>query len=479
MELDKDLAARQEARTLAAAAQTAQQSLAQMPQEKLDAIVEAIAKAFEAESVMLADLAVRETGFGNVDDKVTKNRFASRTLAQAIRGMKTVGLLSENPRDKLWEIGVPVGVIAAIVPSTNPTSTVCYKAMIALKAGNSIVFSPHPKALSCTRKAAEIVARAAEQAGAPKGSVACLSIPSLQGCQELMQAKQVNLILATGGPAMVKSAYSSGKPAIGVGAGNGPAYIHHSADVAKALACIARSKTFDNGTVCASEQSIIVEKTMEDKVRREGEKQGFFFMDAEQAGKLGRLLFRPNGTLNPDIVGRSAGKLAEMAGFSVPQGTKVLVAREEEAGPSRPYSMEKLCPVLAFYVMENEDAVLNMCIKILVHEGSGHTFAMHAEDREVIRRFAEKIPVSRFLVNTPAALGGIGATTGLFPALTLGCGAVGGSSSSNNISPMDLINIRRVAWNTEETPAKSAPEIARVSPELVELLTQKILEQLG
>ena len=479
MELDKDLAARQEARTLAAAAQTAQQSLAQMPQEKLDAIVEAIAKAFEAESVMLADLAVRETGFGNVDDKVTKNRFASRTLAQAIRGMKTVGLLSENPRDKLWEIGVPVGVIAAIVPSTNPTSTVCYKAMIALKAGNSIVFSPHPKALSCTRKAAEIVARAAEQAGAPKGSVACLSIPSLQGCQELMQAKQVNLILATGGPAMVKSAYSSGKPAIGVGAGNGPAYIHHSADVTKALACIARSKTFDNGTVCASEQSIIVEKTMEDKVRREGEKQGFFFMDGEQAGKLGRLLFRPNGTLNPDIVGRSAGKLAEMAGFSVPQGTKVLVAREEEAGPSRPYSMEKLCPVLAFYVMENEDAVLNMCIKILVHEGSGHTFAMHAEDREVIRRFAEKIPVSRFLVNTPSALGGIGATTGLFPALTLGCGAVGGSSSSNNISPMDLINIRRVAWNTEETPAKSAPEIARVSPELVELLTQKILEQLG
>ena len=479
MELDKDLAARQEARTLAAAAQTAQQSLAQMPQEKLDAIVEAIAKAFEAESVMLADLAVRETGFGNVDDKVTKNRFASRTLAQAIRGMKTVGLLSENPRDKLWEIGVPVGVIAAIVPSTNPTSTVCYKAMIALKAGNSIVFSPHPKALSCTRKAAEIVARAAEQAGAPKGSVACLSIPSLQGCQELMQAKQVNLILATGGPAMVKSAYSSGKPAIGVGAGNGPAYIHHSADVAKALACIARSKTFDNGTVCASEQSIIVEKPMEDKVCREGEKQGFFFMDGEQAGKLGRLLFRPNGTLNPDIVGRSAGKLAEMAGFSVPQGTKVLVAREEEAGPSRPYSMEKLCPVLAFYVMENEDAVLNMCIKILVHEGSGHTFAMHAEDREVIRRFAEKIPVSRFLVNTPAALGGIGATTGLFPALTLGCGAVGGSSSSNNISPMDLINIRRVAWNTEETSAKSAPEIARVSPELVELLTQKILEQLG
>ena len=479
MELDQDLAARQEARTLAAAAETAQQVLAQMPQEKLDAIVESIAKAFADQAPILAELAVQETGFGNVKDKTTKNLFASRTLAQAIRGMKTVGVLSENPRDRLWEIGVPVGVIAAIVPSTNPTSTVCYKAMIALKAGNSIVFSPHPKALACTRKAAEIVAAAAEAAGAPAGSVACLSIPSLQGCQELMQAGPVKLILATGGPAMVKSAYSSGKPAIGVGAGNGPAYIHHTADVAKALDCIARSKTFDNGTVCASEQSIIVEKGMEDQVRREGEKLGFYFMNEEHAGKLGKLLFRPNGTLNPDIVGKSAGKLAEMAGFSVPQSTRVLVAREEEAGPSRPYSMEKLCPVLAFYVMDSEDAVLAMCVKILTHEGSGHTFAMHAQDRDIIRRFAEKIPVSRFLVNTPAALGGIGATTGLFPALTLGCGAVGGSSSSNNISPLDLINIRRVAWDTEQgAPERPVPAVA-VNPELVELLTEKILERLG
>ena len=476
MEFDKDLAARQEARSAARQAQIAQQKLAAMPQEALDAIVEAVAKAFAAEAATLAEMAVKETGFGNAQDKITKNRFASETLAKAIRGMKTVGLLKENQQDKLWEIGVPVGVIAAIVPSTNPTSTVCYKAIIALKAGNSILFSPHPKALACTRRAAEIVAAAAEAAGAPKGSVACLSIPSLEGCQELMKAEPVRLILATGGPGMVKAAYSSGKPAIGVGAGNGPAYIHHSADISQALSCIARSKTFDNGTVCASEQSIIVEKALESQVKAEAQRQGFYFMDAEQAGKLAKLLFRPSGALNPEIVGKSAEHLAKLAGFSVPQGTKILVAREEEAGPAQPYSMEKLCPVLAFYVMENEEAVLNMCVKILTHEGSGHTFAMHATDEGVIRRFAAKIPVSRFLVNTPAALGGIGATTGLFPALTLGCGAVGGSSSSNNISPMDLINIRRVAWDTGEQPAQKS---LTVNEELVQLLTEKILQRLG
>ena len=476
MEFDKDLAARQEARSAARQAQIAQQKLAAMPQEALDAIVEAVAKAFAAEAAALAEMAVKETGFGNVEDKITKNRFASETLVKAIRGMKTVGLLKESKQDKLWEIGVPVGVIAAIVPSTNPTSTVCYKAIIALKAGNSIVFSPHPKALACTRRAAEIVAAAAEAAGAPKGSVACLSIPSLEGCQELMKAEPVRLILATGGPGMVKAAYSSGKPAIGVGAGNGPAYIHHSADISQALSCIARSKTFDNGTVCASEQSIIVEKALESQVKAEAQRQGFYFMDAEQAGKLAKLLFRPSGALNPEIVGKPAQHLAKLAGFSVPQGTKILVAREEEAGPAQPYSMEKLCPVLAFYVMENEEAVLNMCVKILTHEGSGHTFAMHASDEGVIRRFAAKIPVSRFLVNTPAALGGIGATTGLFPALTLGCGAVGGSSSSNNISPMDLINIRRVAWDTGEQPAQKT---LTVNEELVQLLTEKILQRLG
>ena len=472
MDFDKDLQAVQQARDLAKAAKQAQNALAQMSQQQLDTIVTAVSKAFSAAAAELAELAVGETGFGNVADKITKNEFASKKVLSAIKDMTCVGVLKEHTGEKLWEIGVPMGVICGIVPSTNPTSTVCYKTMIALKSGNAIVFSPHPKAIACTQRAAQICARAAEEAGAPAGSVGCLTIPSMAGCRELMASPEVNLILATGGPAMVIAAYSSGKPAIGVGAGNGPVYIHHSADVEKALRCVLRSKTFDYGTVCASEQSIIVEAAMEAEVKEKAAKMGFYFMNKEEAGRLAKLLFKPNGTLNPEIVGKAATVLAEKAGFPVPGGTKVLVAREQEAGPTRPYSMEKLCPVLAFFVMDSEEAVLQKAIEVLIHEGSGHTFAMHAEDQNVIRKFALQIPVSRFLVNTPAALGGIGASTPLFPALTLGCGAVGGSSSSNNISPMDLINIRRVAWGTEELPQKEE------NNDLIEILTAKILERL-
>ena len=470
MEFDKDLLARQEARVMCREAAVAQEKLRELSQQQLDAITCAVARAFGQEAQRLAQLAVKETGFGNVTDKTEKNRFASEDVYKAIENMKTVGVLREDREQKLWEIGVPVGVIAAIVPSTNPTSTVCYKALIALKSGNAIVFSPHPKALGCTLEAAKIVAKAAQQAGAPKGAVSCLTMGAMAGCQELMSAPEVSLILATGGPGMVRAAYSSGKPAIGVGAGNGPAYIHHSADVCHAIDCILRSKSFDNGTVCASEQSIIVERSMADKVRQEAKRRGFYFMDTQEAGALAKLLFRPDRSLNPQIVGKAAVQLAQMAGFSVPEDTKILVAKEQEAGPTRPYSMEKLCPVLAFFEMEDQEAVLHKAVEVLSHEGKGHTFAMHCTDEAVIRRFALKIPVSRFLVNTPAALGGIGATTGLFPALTLGCGAVGGSSSSNNISPMDLINIRRVAWGQKTTcPPKQ---------DLVAILAEKILEKL-
>ena len=466
--MDKDLQARQEARDMAKAAFEAQKQLKTMSGQQLDTIVEAVSRAFYNAAPELAELAVQETGFGNVADKITKNQFASKTVFESVKNMQTVGILKKE--GQLWEIGVPVGVIAAIVPSTNPTSTVCYKAMIALKAGNAIVFSPHPKALCCTLRAAQIVAQAAEAAGAPKDAVMCLTVPSLEGCKELMGDKHIAMILATGGPAMVRAAYSSGKPAIGVGAGNGPAYNHKSADIADAIRKIVRSKTFDNGTVCASEQSIIVEEALEQQVVEEGKKQGLYFMSRQEAGSLAKLLFRPSGALNPEIVGKAATVLAEKAGFTVPPSTKILVAREQEAGPTRPYSMEKLCPVLAFFVMENEAAVLNKCVEVLTHEGSGHTFSMHCRDENVIQKFALQIPVSRFLVNTPAALGGIGATTGLFPALTLGCGAVGGSSSSNNISPLDLINIRRVAWDEgQQTTAEN---------DLLEILTTKILQRL-
>ena len=464
MQLDKDLQARQEARDLCEQAELAQKELFSVSQEKLDAITRAVAAAFEAHAAELAQMAVEETGFGNVGDKITKNKFASKTVLEAIAPMKCVGILKESPG--LWEVGVPVGVIAAIVPSTNPTSTVCYKALIALKAGNAIVFSPHPKALHCTMRAAKIIAEAAEAAGAPKGAVSCLSIPSLEGCRELMGAKEVRLILATGGPAMVKAAYSSGKPAIGVGAGNGPAYLHPSCDVRDTLEKILKSKTFDNGTVCASEQSIIVEKAMEEAVRQTATSMGYYFLNETEAKALGKILFRPNGAMSPDIVGKAATVLAEKAGFSVPRNTKILVAKERGVGADYPYSHEKLCPVLGWYTAENEDAARKLAMEILHHEGAGHTFSIHAKDADAVRRFCREIPVSRFLVNAPAAQGGIGAQTALFPALTLGCGAVGGSSSSENISPMNLVNIRMVAWGKPQTD------------DLVEILTAKILERL-
>ena len=464
MQLDKDLQARQEARTLAKQAENAQKELFFFSQEKLDAIVRAVAKAFSASAAELAQMAVEETGFGNVEDKITKNKFASQRVLEAIEPMKTVGILKET--QGLWEVGVPVGVIAAIVPSTNPTSTVCYKAMIALKSGNAIIFSPHPKALACTLRATQIVAKAAEEAGAPKGSVSCLTIPSLDGCRELMGAEPVRLILATGGPAMVKAAYSSGKPAIGVGAGNGPAYLHPSCDLKDALEKILKSKTFDNGTVCASEQSIIVEASLEAQAKEVAKSLGYYFMDEQQAKALGAILFRSNGALNPEIVGKSASVLAEKAGFSIPQSVKILVAKEQDAGKEYPYSHEKLCPVLGWFVVEDEEAAKKLAIKVLSHEGVGHTFSIHANNTDVVRRFCREIPVSRFLVNAPAAQGGIGAATKLFPALTLGCGTVGGSSSSNNISPMDLVNIRKVAWGQSKEDT------------LVEILTAKILERL-
>ena len=465
MQFDKDLQAKQEARDLCRQAEEAQKLLFTFSQAQLDAIVEAVAKAFSAAATELAHMAVEETGFGNVEDKTTKNHFASRTVLEAIRPMKTVGLLKES--QGLWEVGVPVGVIAAIVPSTNPTSTVCYKAMIALKSGNAIIFSPHPKALACTLRAAQVVAQAAEAAGAPKGCVGCLSVPSLEGCRELMDGEEVRLILATGGPAMVKAAYSSGKPAIGVGAGNGPAYLHPSCDLKDALEKILKSKTFDNGTVCASEQSIIVEKSMAKEAEETAKTMGYYFMDEAQAAALAKLLFKPNGALSPEVVGRTAQVLAEKAGFTVPRNTRILVAREQDAGAKYPYSHEKLCPVLAWFAVDDEKSTKDLALRVLRHEGAGHTFSIHAKDTEVVRRFCLEIPVSRFLVNVPSAQGGIGAQTGLFPALTLGCGAVGGSASSENISPMHLVNIRKVAWGS------------RKQDDLVEILTAKILERLG
>lgn len=478
MEFDRDLRARQEVRLLAQQAQQAFEGLQKLDQSGLDRITEALSRAGALHATELAREACAETGFGNERDKTEKNRFAAVRVFGAIRGLRTVGILRRDDERRVWDVGVPVGVIAGIVPSTNPTSTVIYKSLIALKAGSPIVFSPHPHAVRCTLHAARLMAEAAEAAGCPKGAISCLTMPSLDAVQELLHAPQVRLILATGGGAMVRAAYSSGRPAIGVGAGNGPAYIHRSADIPRAVRDILRSKTFDNGTVCASEQSVIVERCCEARVREEFRKQGCYFLNTEEAGRVARLLLRPDGTINPKVVGRTACAVARMAGVTVPESTPVLLANETEAGPARPYSREKLCPILAFFVEEDEDTILRRICEVLAGEGAGHTFVLHAKDEAVVRRFALTVPVSRFLVNVPASLGGIGAETALFPALTLGCGAVGGSSSSNNIGPLDLINLRRVAWGSEKhEPPQPEPQPEPDSA-LIARLTEEILKKL-
>jgi len=478
MELAKDLRSRQEARDLVEAASLAQEQLSRMSQAEIDRIVAAMSEAAQSHAEELAEQARKETGFGSVPDKTTKNRFASQKLWETIQNEKTVGILRKDEDRRVWDVAVPVGVIAGIVPSTNPTSTVIYKAMIALKGANAIVFSPHPGAKDCSLRTAKMLAEAAEAAGCPKGAIGCISTPTMDAVDELMKHSNVRLILATGGGAMVKAAYSSGTPAIGVGAGNGPAYLHPSCDLKQAVSDIVRSKTFDYGTVCASEQSIILEKSVAKEAEMELTRQGCCILNEADSKRLAAILFRSNGTINPKIVGKPASEIAQMAGLSdLAKQAKVLVAREYGVGEQYPYSMEKLCPVLGLFEVENQDQALELACKILHHEGRGHTFTIHAQDKDVIQRFALKIPVSRFLVNTPAALGGIGATTGLFPALTLGCGAIGGSSSSNNIGPLDLINIRRVAWGhkAEETAHTTTMEIQE---DLVELLTQKLLQRL-
>lgn len=437
---DKDLRSIQEVRTLLREAQKAQEIIATFDQVKIDQIVKAIADACLQNSVRLAKMANEETGFGIWQDKVVKNVFGSSGIYEAIKDEKTIGIIAEDTAKKTIDIGTAVGVIAGIVPSTNPTSTIMYKSLISIKAGNSIVFSPHPGALKCILETVDIVKKAAKSAGCPDGAFGCISIPTMEATQELMKNDITRLILATGGYAMVKAAYSSGTPAIGVGAGNGPAFIEKTADVKVAVKRIMDSKTFDNGTICASEQSVVVERCMADTVRREFEAQGAYFLDEQEAKQLGSFILRANGTMNPQIVGKSVKAIAQLAGLSkVPSNARVLIANECKVGHSVPYSHEKLAPILAFYIEDNEDAALKRICEILYFEGMGHTFCMHTKNEQLVKKFSLQVPASRILINTLGSLGGVGATTNLFPALTLGCGAVGGSSSSNNIGPLDQI----------------------------------------
>jgi len=438
-----------EAKTLIQQAKHAQSILKTLSQSQIDTIVKNMADAALRESIRLAAMAVEETGFGNTSDKVVKNEFASKKLYQYIKNQKTIGILNSHPETLTMDVAVPMGVLAALIPSTNPTSTTIYKTIIAIKSGNGIVISPHPSALNCITETVKIVNDAAVDAGAPQGIIGCMSQLSLEGTQELMKNHDTALILATGGEAMVRAAYSSGNPAIGVGPGNCPAYIEKSANLTKAVDRIFMSKTFDNGVICASEQSIVIEQCMEERVRDELEKNGAYFLSDKESEQLGQFILRANGTMNPLIVGKTAKHVAELAGLFVPEETKVLVSAQTTVSKTNPYSREKLTPILAFYVERDNKSAIARCVELLTNEGSGHTASIHSNNQSIIQDFSMRVPVSRCLVNTPSAMGGIGATTDLTPSLTLGCGAVGGSSTSENVGPQHLYNVKKVVYHLE------------------------------
>src|SRR5713226_518594 len=463
---DRDLISIQEARELVARATEAQKKFAAFSQEQVDAVVDACAKAATAAGEQLARLAVEETGYGNVPDKIIKNRLGSVDVHRAIRGMRTVGILREDKEKGILEVATPVGVVAAVIPSTNPTSTAIYKTLISIKARNAIVLSPHPSAIRCICEAANVLSHAALRVGAPEGLINCMSHTTLQGTQELMRHRDVGVILATGGTGLVRAAYSSGKPAYGVGPGNVPAYIERTADVRKAVADIIAGKTFDYGTICSSEQAIVAEESVRDLALEECRRQGAYFLSAEEISKLGEWVIRPGAlTPNPKIVGRPATVIAEMVGIRVPGETRVLIARLrlEQVGREHPLSGEKLSPILAFYSVPNLAAAIELCTRLLHFGGLGHTIAMHSQNEAAIREFGQAVPAFRVCINTSAVHGSIGYSTNLLPAMTLGCGALGGNITSDNIGPQHLMNIKRIAWASRAVEHRTIPAEQRMA----------------
>jgi acetaldehyde dehydrogenase (acetylating) len=458
---DRDLASVQEARTLARRAKDAATTLAEFSQEQIDAIVDAMAAAVTPQAEALARLAHEETGYGVVADKVQKNLFSSEQVYRFIKPIKTVGVIRRIEDRKVIEIAEPFGVVCAIVPSTNPTSTAIYKILISIKARCPIVISPHPAAVRCITRVAEIMNEGARRAGAPEGSINWMSTVTLEGTQELMKARETAVILATGGMGLVRAAYSAGKPAYGVGPGNAPAYIEQSADVAKAVRDIVTGKTFDNGVLCSSENSVVVDAPLVGEVKRAFEANGGYFMSAAEIDAVGKALVSPQRLPNPALVGRPATYIAKQAGITVPNGTRVLLAELAGVGRDFPLSIEKLCPVLSFYVVKDWREGCERCKQILRYGGMGHTMSIHSRNDDIILQFGLKKPAYRIVVNTPTTHGSIGLTTGLDPAMTLGCGGYGGNITSDNISPRHLLNIKRLAY--EITPAVVRREPAAAS----------------
>jgi acetaldehyde dehydrogenase (acetylating) len=451
---DYDLQSVQETRNLARQGKQAQAELAKFNCEQIDKIIRNMVKVAEENAVLLAKMAVEETGFGKVEDKIFKNRFASTELYEFIKPMQTIGVITDDKVKKTMEIAEPVGLLMGIVPSTNPTSTAIYKAIIAIKSRNGIVFSPHPSAVKCTLQAARLMNDAAVAAGAPPNIIGCISKPSMEATNELMKCNEIALIIATGGSAMVKAAYSAGKPALGVGPGNVPAYIEKSANIAKAVKNIMASKTFDNGTICASEQSVIVEECIREQVIEEFRRQGGYFMTPAETEQVAKKLFVRGSAMNAKMVGRSAEVIASSAGVAIPAGTKVLLGEQNGVGEGYPLSYEKLTTVLAFYTVQDWHQACDLCIALLNNGGVGHSLSIHTENPEMAIKFAEK-PVFRILVNTASSQGGVGASTGLSPAFTLGCGTWGGSATSDNVTPLHLINIKRIAYGIKDFTAST------------------------
>jgi len=448
-----DLASIAEARELAKRAKQAWLELAEFSQEKIDGIVEAMAAAATPQAEAFARLAVEETGYGVVEDKVQKNLFSSQKVYDFIRPMKTVGVVARHEARRVVEIAEPFGVVAAVIPSTNPTSTALYKILIAIKARCTIVLSPHPSAVRCITRVAEVMEEAARRAGAPAGSINWMTTVTLEGTQELMKHRDVAVILATGGMGLVRAAYSAGKPAYGVGPGNAPAFIERTANVRKAVHDVITGKTFDNGVLCSSENSVVVDEAVGDEVHREFQMQGGYFMNKAEMDAVARQLVSPQRLPNPALVGKTALQIAEKCGISVPADTRVLLAPLDGVGRDYPLSIEKLCPVLSYYVVRDWREGCERCKQILRYGGMGHTMSIHSQNEQVILEFGLHKPAFRIVVNSPTTHGSVGLSTGLDPAMTLGCGGFGGNITSDNISPRHLLNIKRLAY--EVTPVVS------------------------
>ncbi len=474
--VDKDLLSIQEARSLVRSAQKARMEIRKLSQIQIDAVTEAIGKSAVQSAEVLAKHAVEETGFGRWEDKKQKNLLASEMLLDSIRGMKTVGIIGEDDEEGIWEIAKPAGVIAALIPSTNPTSTTIFKAIIALKAGNAIVFAPHPSAINCINATVDMIKRVLAEQGVPEDLVNAMSVPTVDGTEELM--KQSDLILATGGPGMVKAAYSSGKPALGVGSGNVPVYLERSANIADAVNKIMASKTFDNGTVCASEQAILADRVITEEVKATLKAKGCLFLQGDDVLKVKAIMERPGGAMNPAIVGKDAQTVASMAGISIPAGTRLLAYEEEGIGPEYPFSKEKLTALIGYYTVEDWRQACEYCHELLVNGGIGHTLSIHSNDRSVIREFAIEKPVSRLVVNTGATQGAVGISTALAPSLTLGCGNEGGSSTSDNVGPQHLFNVRRVAFGKDQKVPQPSSAPPAVSVDEVERITEMVMKRL-